>query len=270
MNKIKIISIVLGLFLTSGAMSLGLVYKKNIEEKKELNSKIEQLRKEIKANESAENNQVLGTSEVKEEIIVEKPPVYIPPVVTNPIVNCSKGKCDSKSVKQSVCFEAICCETKKDTYKWATNQQECDLLIHENEPTPENNPIIIDRVVETTNWEAETRAREAEECQRKTAVYLKCTNDFNESMSDYADCQERSNDVMQKYNDDMQEYSECVNDYNEDLDAYNDCVDLYTRIGGRPDISCSKPFSNSCRKPTTVYPGSCLKPKSWCTKPSCF
>lgn len=138
MIKIKIITIILGLFFTAGSVTLGLVYKRNVEERKDLNEKIEQLSKEIKEAkdvESAVTIEVLGTSEVKEDVM-DKPPVYIPPIDTDPTIACSKGKCGTKSVKQSECTKAVCCEIKKDTYELSEDSQECNSLKAENARIP--------------------------------------------------------------------------------------------------------------------------------------
>lgn len=133
------------------------------------------------------------------------------------------------------------------------------------EPEIKTNPIIINRTVETTDWEAERRAREAEECQRKTTVYSKCVDDFNESMTRYAECQKRNNETIQTYNDKMEKYSECVDQYNGKLEEYNECMDPDS---WRHSSFCYKP-SNYCSKPFPVYSSSCNKPANWCTKPYC-
>ena len=114
--------------------------------------------------------------------------------------------------------------------------------------------------------EAERKASEAENCQRSTETYSNCVENFNRSMDEYADCQERKNNEMQEYNDKMQKYSECINEYNDKLEDYNKCTDpnsvWYSSF-------CAEPH-NSCYKPFPLYPGSCLKPMNWCTKPHCL
>ena len=316
MNKVKIISVVLALFLTSGAVPLGLVYKKNIEERKDLNSKVEQSGQEIKEakdNESSETEQVLGTSEVKEkvvevteikEVVVDKSPEYIPLVDTNPVVSCSKGRCESKSIRQSECTKAVCCEIKNDVYKWTTDVHECSSLIYENiyenvsvsETKP---PIIIGSSDESRTLEAERKTSEAESCQKLKDIYANCTEDFNESMNGYADCQKNNDDATQEYNDETQKYSRCVDNHNDKLEDYNEVEWEYSvkmaqlkqeqimkgmlssGIGAKARQELTDYYEQKlsllkdsleieCLKPSSPLPEYCNKPTNSCTKPSCF
>lgn len=112
------------------------------------------------------------------------------------------------------------------------------------------------------------KARQEEECQRKTDTYAKCLENFNNDTNKYLACQRVNDDAKERYTSDMESYSRCMDDYEDDVNAYNACLENASESPIR--TYCSKPTTMFCHKPMNPYSQYCNKPVNFCTKPYCY